>query len=158
MIGEKIVSVNRLIDYRKNLDRANELELEIQKIISQLDVSAIPLSDMPRSQKPYDKLGNLTQRKIEKEDELRKLNRSLVQQRPILEKIINSMSELNLANIGTYQSLLKYYYIDGFDIEITCSLINTKLADMEVSESKRRLFYVWIHKAEKYFIKIQKKM
>ena len=111
MIGEKIVSVNRLIDYRKNLDRANELELEIQKIISQLDVSAIPLSDMPRSQKPYDKLGNLTQRKIEKEDELRKLNRSLVQQRPILEKIINSMSELNLANIGTYQSLLKYYYI-----------------------------------------------
>ena len=158
MICNEIVGITRLSDYRENLNRALRLEAEILQIESKLGPSCIQISDMPRSQNPYDKLGNLTQRKIEKEKELQKITKKMLEEKPILEGVINSMQKFasEKTNISTLQDLLKYFYIDGFSVTTTCELLNCRLASEDITESKRRLFYQWIHRAEYLFLKVQK--
>ena len=158
MICKEIVGKSRLSNYRANINRALKLDAEIVQIESKLGPSAIQISDMPRCQNPYDKLGNLTQRKIEKEKELAKITNLMLEEKPILEEIINSMSKLNneKTNVATLQDLLKYFYLDGFAVTTVCELLNCKLKAEDITESKRRLFYQWIHRAEELFIKVQK--
>ena len=150
MICNEIVGITRLSDYRENLNRALKLEAEILQIESKLGPSCI--------QNPYDKLGNLTQRKIEKEKELQKITKKMLEEKPILEGVINSMQKFasEKTNISTLQDLLKYFYIDGFSVTTTCELLNCRLASEDITESKRRLFYQWIHRAEYLFLKVQK--
>ena len=86
----EIVDKQRLYYQMYRVREIRKLQEEIDNISQMLgSPSGVKLSDMPRSQNPFDKIGNLISRKMEKEKKLNELMKVAQYEKIILENIIN---------------------------------------------------------------------
>lgn len=160
MLVMEIVNVERLYKQQSRIRAIRNLQSEIDVIASKLSSpSGVHLTDMPKSQNPFDKTGMLISRKIEKEKTLNKLKNEATSEKAILEEVINRISNLpepvQGASNSFYQDLLRYHFLDNFGMAEVLEIIGVdELADNY--ESKLRLLYSRRHEALKKFIKCQK--
>lgn len=156
----EIVDTDRLYDQRKRVQEIRNLQSEIDIISSKLSSpGSVKLTDMPKSQTPYDKVGALISRKIQKENKLNKLLSVASSEGAILEEVIDSISTLPEPAQGVsnsfYQDLLRYYFLDNFDMKEVLEIIGVDELD-DNFDSKMRLLYARRYEALKKFIKCQK--
>lgn len=160
MIVMEIVDVERLYKQQSRVRTIRNLQSDIDVISSKLSSpGSVKLTDMPRNQNPFDKLGMLISRKIEKEKKLDKLTKEAITEGTILEEIINSISNLPESTQGAsnsvYQDLLRYHYLNDLSMKEILDLMDIE-EDDDTYDSKLRLLYTRRHEALKKFIKCQK--
>lgn len=157
----EIISTDRLYDQQSRVRRIRKLQSEIDVISSKLSSpGSVKLTDMPRNQNRYDKVGMLISRKIEKEKKLEKLMNEEASERAILEDVIEQISILPESAQGAsnsdYQDLLRYHFIDDMSMKEILELIDID-EDSDNYESKMRLMYARKYDALQKFIKCQGK-
>ena len=160
MIVMEIVDVERLYKQQSRVRTIRNLQSDIDVISSKLSSpGSVKLTDMPRNQNPFDKLGMLISRKIEKEKKLDKLTKEAIEEGTILENVINSISNLPETTQGAsnsvYQDLLRYHYLNDLSMKEILDLMDIE-EDDDNYDSKLRLLYTRRHEALKKFIKCQK--
>ncbi len=157
----EIVDVERLYKQQSRVRTIRNLQSDIDVISSKLSSpGSVKLTDMPRNQNPFDKVGMLITRKIEKEKKLEKLMKEAISEGTILEGIINSISNLpesaQGASNSVYQDLLEYHFMNDMSFKEILSLMGIN-EDDDNYESQLRLMYARKHDALQKFIKCQKK-
>ena len=160
MIIMEIVELERLYKQQSRVREIRNLQSEIEVISNKLSSpGSVRLTDMPRSQTPFDKVGMLVSRKIEKEKRLEKLTNDAKSEGAILEGVINSISTLPEPTQGVsnsfYQDLLRYHYLNDFEMKEILDFVGVD-EDADNYESQLRLLYLRRHEALKKFIKCQK--
>ena len=161
MTGTEIIDKQRLYDQMYRVREIRKLQEEIDNIALALgSPSGVKLSDMPRSQKPFDKVGTLVSRKIEKEKKLDELMKVAQYEKVILEYIINKISILPENPKGpmnsVLQDILRYRYIDDYPWkEIINLLCPDNDAFIDMTESNLRKLHKWNGQALLKFIKCQ---
>ncbi len=161
MIIMEIVDVERLYKQQSRVRTIRNLQSEIDVISSKLSSpGSAKLTDMPKNQKPFDKVGILISAKIQKEKLLDKLTKEAIAEGAILEDVISSISELPEPSQGAsnsvYQDLLRYHFLNDLKMKEILDFIGTdELADDY--ESQLRLLYQRRYEAIKKFIRCQKK-
>lgn len=155
----EIISTDRLYDQQSRVRKIRKLQSEIDVISSKLSSpGSVKLTDMPRNQNRYDKVGMLISRKIEKEKKLEKLMNEEASERAILEDVIEQISTLPESAQGAsnsdYQDLLRYHFIDDMSMKEILELIDID-EDSDNYESKMRLMYARKYDALQKFIKCQ---
>lgn len=160
MIVMEIVDVERLYKQQSRVRTIRNLQSDIDVISIKLSSpGSVKLTDMPRNQNPFDKIGMLITRKIEKEKRLEKLTNEAIAEGTILEGIINSISNLPESTQGAsnsvYQDLLRYHYLNDLSMKEILDLMDID-EDDDNYESKLRLLYTRRHEALKKFEKCQK--
>lgn len=160
MVIMEMVDVERLYKQQSRVRTIRNLQSEIDVISSKLSSpGSVKLTDMPRNQNPFDKLGMLISRKIEKEKKLEKLTKEALSEGAILEGVINSISNLPESTQGAcnsvYQDILRYHFLNDFSIKEVLDFIGIE-EDSDNYESKLRLMYLRKHEALKKFIKCQR--
>ena len=158
----ELVRVERLYRQKFRVREIRKLQSEIDVISNELNSPrGVILSDMPRSQNPFDKTGMLVERKIEKEKKLQKLITAAVTESTIIEKTIEKISELPESSKGAlnseYQELLRLHFLCDLSMKEVYKLMKAKDVDfLENEETKIRLLYRWKDEAEKRFEKCQR--
>lgn len=160
MIVMEIVDVERLYKQQSRVRTIRNLQSEIDVISSKLSSpGGFKLTDMPRNQNPFDKVGMLISRKIEKEKKLEKLMNEALSEGSILEGVINSISTLpepaQGASNSVYQDLLKYHFLNDLSMKEILELMDIE-EDDDNYESQMRLMYSRKYDALQKFIKCQK--
>lgn len=155
----EIVDVDRLYKQQSRVRTIRKLQSEIDVISSKLSSpGSVKLTDMPRNQNRYDKVGMLISRKIEKEKKLEKLMNEEASERAILEDVIEQISTLPESAQGAsnsdYQDLLRYHFIDDMSMKEILELIDID-EDSDNYESQMRLMYARKYDALQKFIKCQ---
>ncbi len=160
MIIMEIVDVERLYKQQSRVRTIRNLQSEIDVISSKLSSpGSVKLTDMPRNQNPFDKLGMLISRKMEKEKKLEKLTKEAIAEGAILEGVINSISNLPESSQGAtnsvYQDLLRYHFMYDLSMKEILELMDID-EDADNYESQMRLMYARKYDALQKFIKCQK--
>ena len=160
MITMEKVDVERLYKQQQRIRNIRNLQTEIGIISSKLSSPAgVRLSDMPRNQNPFDKVGMLISRKIEKENRLQSIIEEAKSEGVILEKIINRIANLPESTQGAsnsvYQDLLRYHYLNDLSMKEILELMDID-EDADNYDSKLRLLYTRRYEALKKFEKCQK--
>lgn len=160
MIVMEIVDVERLFKQQSRVNDIRNLQTEIEVISSKLSSpGSVKLTDMPKTQNPFDKTGMLIARKIEKEKSLEKLIKEAIKEGAILEKTINLISNLPEPTQGAsnsfYQDLLRYHYLNALSMKEILNFISVE-EDADNYDSQLRLLYARRYEALKKFIKCQK--
>lgn len=160
MIMMEIVDVERLYKQQSRVRTIRNLQSEIDVISSKLSSpGSVKLTDMPRNQNPFDKVGMLISRKIEKEKKLEKLTNEAITEKAILEEVIDNISNLPESSQGAsnsvYQDLLRYHFLNDLSLKEVLDFIGVE-EDSDNYESKLRLMYLRRHEALKKFIKCQR--
>lgn len=163
MICAELVDKQRLYYQMYRVREIRKLQEEINNIDQMLrSPSGVKLTDMPRSQKPFDKLANLISRKMEKEKKLNELVKIAQHEQIILETVIKKISALPENPKGpmnsVLQDILRYRYIDDYSwteiLELLC--FSQYEADCDKEESDLRKLYKWHGLALVKFLKCQK--
>lgn len=160
MIVMEIVDVERLYKQQSRVRTIRNLQSEIDVISSKLSSpGSVKLTDMPRNQNPFDKLGMLISKKIEKEKKLEKLINEALSEGSILEEVINCISNLpeptQGASNSVYQDLLRYHFLNDLSMKEILELMDID-EDSDNYESKMRLMYSRKYDALQKFIKCQR--
>lgn len=160
MVVMEIVDIERLYKQQARVHSIRNLQAEIEVISSKLSSpGSVKLTDMPKSQNPFDKTGMWISRKIEKEKLLKKLTKEAISEGAILEKTINLISNLpeplQGASNSFYQDLLRYHYLNALSMKEILDFISIE-EDADNYESQLRLLYTRRHEALKKFIKCQR--
>jgi hypothetical protein len=161
MACTEIIDKQRLYYQMYRVREIRKLQEEIDNISQMLgSPSGIKLSDMPRAQNPFDKIGNLISRKMEKEKKLEELVNIAQHEKVILENIINRISILPENPKGpmnsVLQDILRYRYIDDYPWkEIINLLCPDNDAFIDMTESNLRKLHKWNGQALLKFIKCQ---
>ena len=156
----EIVDVERLYKQQSRVRTIRNLQSDIDVISSKLSSpGSVKLTDMPRNQNPFDKVGMLISRKIQKEEKLNKLINEATSEGAILEEVINSISTLpepvqGVSN-SVYQDLLRYHYLNDLSLKEILELMDVD-EDSDNYESQLRLMYARRYDALQKFIKCQK--
>jgi len=156
----EIVDIDRLYKQQSRVRTIRNLQSEIDVISSKLSSpGSVKLTDMPRSQNPFDKVGMLISRKIEKEKKLEKLMNEALSEGSILEGVINCISNLpeptQGASNSVYQDLLRYHFLNDLSMKEILELMDID-EDSDNYESQMRLMYSRKYDALQKFIKCQK--
>ena len=156
----EIVDVERLYKQQSRVRTIRSLQSDIDVISSKLSSpGSVKLTDMPKNQNPFDKVGMLITRKIEKEKKLEKLVNEALSEGVILEEVINSISNLPEPNQGAsnsvYQDLLRYHFLNDLSMKEIVELMDID-EDSDNYESQMRLMYARKYDALQKFIKCQK--
>ena len=156
----EIVDVERLYKQQSRVRTIRNLQSDIDVISSKLSSpGGVKLTDMPKNQNRFDKVGMLISRKIQKEEKLNKLINEATSEGAILEDVINSISTLPEPAQGVsnsfYQDLLRYHYLNDFEMKEVLEIIGVDELD-DNYDSRLRLLYARKHEALKKFIKCQK--
>lgn len=163
MVCAELVDKQRLYNQMYRVREIRKLQEEISNIDSMLrSPTGVKLTDMPRSQKPFDKMANLISRKIEKEKKLNDLVHVAQIEEIVLENIIRKISCLPESPKGpmnsVLQDILRYRYIDDYSwteiLELLCFSQTDSYEDKE--ESELRKLYKWHGLALVKFLKCQK--
>ena len=159
MICAELVDKQRLYNQMYRVREIRKLQEEIAYIDQLLrNPSGVKLTDMPRSQNPFDKMGNLISRKLEKENKLDKLVQVAQNEKLVLENIINRISKLPENPKGpmnsVLQDILKYRYIDDYSWTEILDLLYFE-DDETDTESNLRKLYKWNGQALLKFVKCQ---
>ena len=160
MIVMEIVDVERLYKQQSRVRTIRNLQSDIDVISIKLSSpGSVKLTDMPRNQNPFDKIGMLITRKIEKEKRLEKLTKEAIAEGTILEGVINSISNLPESTQGAsnsvYQDLLRYHFLNDLSMKEILELMDID-EDADNYDSKLRLLYTRRYEALKKFEKCQK--
>ena len=162
MVCAELVDKQRLYNQMYRVREIRKLQEEISNIDTILrSPSGVKLSDMPRSQKPFDKIGNLLSRKMEKENKLNELVKIAQFEEVILETIIKKISSLPESPKGplnsVLQDILRYRYIDDYSWTEILRLMNVIADDPygDKEESELRKLYKWHGIALQKFLKCQ---
>ncbi len=160
MIIMEIVDVERLYKQQSRVRTIRNLQADIDVISSKLSSpGSVKLTDMPRNQTRFDKVGMLITRKIEKEKWLNKLMDEAASEGAILEGVINSISNLpepaQGASNSVYQDLLRYHYLNDLSMKEILELMDVDETS-DSYESQLRLLYSRRYDALQKFIKCQK--
>ncbi len=156
----EIVDIDRLYKQQSRVRTIRNLQSEIDVISSKLSSpGSVKLTDMPRNQNPFDKVGMLISRKIEKEKKLEKLMNEALSEGSILEGVINCISNLpeptQGASNSVYQDLLRYHFLNDLSMKEILELMDID-EDSDNYESQMRLMYSRKYDALQKFIKCQK--
>ena len=156
----EIVDVERLYKQQSRVRTIRSLQSDIDVISSKLSSpGSVKLTDMPKNQNPFDKVGMLITRKIEKEKKLEKLTNEAITEKAILEGVIDNISNLPEPAQGTnnsvYQDLLKYHFLDDLSMKEIMELMDID-EDSDNYESQMRLMYARKYDALQKFMKCQK--
>ena len=160
MIVMEIVNVERLFKQQSRVRSIRNLQFDIDVISSKLSApGSVKLTDMPKSQTPFDKLTMLVSRKLEKEKKLKKLTDEAIEEGNILEEVIDRISNLpesiQGASNSVYQDLLRYHFLNDMSLKEILELMDIDELD-DNYESKIRLMYTRRFEALKKFEKCQK--
>lgn len=160
MVCTELVEKKRLYNQMYRVREIRKLQEEIDNIALMLSSPAgVKLSDMPKSQKPFDKVGNLIARKIEKEKKLNKLVFQAEEEKNILEDVIEKMTTLPENPKGplnsVLQDILRYRYIDDYSWKDIVNLVFTEDEFIDV-ESNLRKVHKWNGLALVKFVKCQR--
>lgn len=162
MVCAELVDKQRLYSQMYRVREIRNLQEEISNIDQMLrSPTGVKLTDMPRSQKPFDKMGNLISRKIEKEKKLDELIKIAQVEEIILENIIKKISALPESPKGpmnsVLQNILRYRYIDDYSWTEILELLGFAFNDPygEKEESELRKLYKWHGVALVKFLKCQ---
>lgn len=156
----EIVTTERLDRQQSRVREIRNLQSEIDIISNKLSSpGSVKLTDMPKSQTPFDKVGMWISIKIQKEKRLGELTKKAISENEILEGVINSISNLPEPTQGAsnsfYQDLLRYHYLNDIEMKEILDFIGVE-GDADNYESKLRLLYLRRHEALRKFIKCQK--
>lgn len=160
MIVMEIVNTERLYKQQSRIREIRNLQAEIDVISGKLSSpGSVKLTDMPKSQTPFDKVGMWISIKIQKEKRLNKLITDATSENRVLEGVINSISNLPEPTQGAsnsfYQDLLRYHYLNDIEMKEILDFMGVE-GDADNYESKLRLLYQRRHEALRKFIKCQK--
>ena len=155
-----IVDIERLHKQQSRVREIRNLQSEIEIISSKLSSpGSVKLTDMPKNQTPFDKVGMWISTKIQKETRMNKLIAEAVSEGKILEEVIESISNLPEPTQGAsnsfYQDLLRYHYLNDIEMKEILYFIGVE-GDADNYDSKLRLLYQRRYEALKKFIKCQK--
>lgn len=162
MICAEFVEKQRLYNQRYRVREIRNLQEEINNLNLMLrSPSGVKISDMPRSQKPFDKMANLLSRKMEKENKLNELVKIAQNEEIILENVISRIAKLPENPKGpmnsVLQDILRYRYIDDYSwteiLELMCFVFDDPYGEKE--ESELRKLYKWHGQALVKFAKCQ---
>ncbi len=156
----EIVDVERLFKQQSRVRSIRNLQSDIDVISSKLSSpGSVKLTDMPKSQAPFDKLTMWVSKKIEKEKQLLKLTNEALEEGAILEEVINSISNLPESTQGAsnsvYQDLLRYHFLNDISLKEILEFMGIEDDDLNY-DSKLRLMYTRRFEALNKFIKCQK--
>lgn len=163
MLCTEFVEKKRLYKQMYRVREIRQLQEEIDNIAQMLQSpSGIKLTDMPRSQNPFDKVGSLISRKIEKEKKLNKLVKVAQEEKKVLESVIDRISTLSENPKGpmnsVLQDILRYRYIDDYPWkEIITLLFPGDGSFLDMTESNLRKLHKWNGQALAKFLKCQEK-
>lgn len=157
----EIVDIDRLYKQQTRVRTIRNLQSEIDVISSKLSSpGSIKLTDMPRNQVKFDKIGYLITKKIEKEKKLEKLKKESDSEEIILKEVIDKISNLPESNQGAsnsvYQDLLEYHFMNDMSMKEILELMGID-EDSDNYESSMRLMYTRRYDALQKFIKCQRK-
>ena len=162
MVCAELVDKQRLYNQMFRVREIRKLQEEISNIDHLLrSPTGVKLTDMPRSQKPFDKMTNLISRKIEKEKKLNDLIELAKIEEIILENIIKKISSLPESPKGpmnsVLQDILRYRYIDDYSWAEILRVLNVVIDDPygDKEESELRKLYKWHGLALVKFLKCQ---
>ena len=161
-MDKEIIKPERLNQQKHRIREIRRLQNEIDIISNQLgSPQGIKYSDMPKSRNPFDKIGMLISRKIEKENQLNKILKTAQKEAEILEEVINKISKLpesaKGASNSTYQDILRYHYLNDLTMKEIIYLQNADNDDLVDSyESKLRLLYMQENEALRKFLRCQR--
>jgi len=160
MSVKEIVNIDRLYNQQSRVRTIRKLQSEIDVISSKLSSpGSVKLTDMPRNQTKFDKVGFLISKKIEKENKLEKLKNEALIESDILKGVINCISNLpepvQGATNSDYQDLLEYHFMNDMSMKEILELMGID-EDSDNYESYMRLMYARKHDALQKFIKCQR--
>lgn len=160
MVCTELVEKKRLYNQMYRVREIRKLQEEIDNIAQMLSSPAgVRLSDMPKSQNPFDKVGNLIERKIEKEKKLNKLVTKAKSEKTILEEVIDKMALLPESPKGplnsVLQDILRYRYIDDYSWKDIVNLVFIACDEFEDVDNNLRKVHKWNGQALVKFIKCQ---
>ena len=163
MVCTELVEKQRLYNQMYRVREIRQLQEEIDNIALALgSPSGVKLSDMPRSQNPFDKVGSLISRKIEKEKKMNKLIKKAQEEKIVLESVIENISSLPENPKGpmnsVLQDILRYRYIDDYPWKEIINLLfpDNEDAFIDMTESNMRKLHKWNGQALVKFIKCQR--
>lgn len=163
MVCTELVEKKRLYDQMYRVREIRALQEEIDNIALALgSPSGVKLSDMPRSRNPFDKVGSLISRKLEKEKRMNKLIKKAQEEKNVLEDVIESISTLPENPKGpmnsVLQDILRYRYIDDYPWNEIINLLfpNNNDAIIDTTESNLRKLHKWNGQALVKFMKCQR--
>lgn len=155
------VDTERLFEQKTRIKRIKSLQAQIATIKADLEnPHSAKLSDMPKSQNPFDKTSYLLSKKMDLENELNRHIKIFRTEEIVLKEIIKRISTLPENQSGqphyVYQDLLTYRFIDDCSMQETNIRLNSQYEDFEEKEeSYLRNLYVWQRKALRLFRKCQ---
>lgn len=160
MVCTELVEKKRLYNQMYRVREIRQLQEEIDNIAQLLSSpSGAKLSDMPKSQNPFDKVGNLISRKIEKEKKLEKLINKAKNEKIVLENVIEKIALLPESPKGplnsVLQDILRYRYIDDYPWKDIVNLIFADKDEFLDADSNLRKVHKWNGQALVKFIKCQ---
>ena len=160
MVCTEFIETQRLYDQMYRVLRIRQLQEDIDILDSILkSPSGMKLSDMPRSQNPFDKLTSLMSRKLEKEKKLNKEKQSEQSEKAILEGVIESISLLPENPKGpmnsVLQDILRYRYLDAYPWEWILKLMFQDDDFIDNTENNLRKLHKWNGQALVKFKKCQ---
>lgn len=162
MLDMEIIRPERLNEQKNRVREIRRLQKEIDIISEQLgSPRGVQYSDMPKSRNPFDKIGMLISRKIEKEKKLSEIIKKAYKEAEILEGVIQKISKLPESSKGAsnaiYQDILRYYYLNDMSMKEIIYLTNDNDDELiDNYESKLRLLYMQENEAIRKFVRCQK--
>ena len=160
-VCSNLVDKKKLEKHRARREELCELAIEISNLDDILkSVPGSKISDMPRSQNPTDRIGNLLSDKLEKEKRHSKLSAIICEEEAIIESIFDKMLELPERPKGPtnrqLRDVLRYFYIYCFGPEMIIKIFHLRDIDFDdTKDNKVRNLYRWQEKALSKFIKCQ---
>lgn len=161
-IHKSIVGTERLFEQKIRLRKMKALQNQIDSIAHDLEnPKAIQLSDMPKSQNPFDRTTYLLSKKMELEKELEKHSKIFRSEEIILLDVIDKFQSIQESVYGPsnfiLQEILKYHFLEDCTMKETNKRLNSHREDFEEKEENLlRNLYKWSAKALKLFTKCQK--
>ena len=157
----ELVKTERLFEQKIRIKRITSLVGQIEAISSELETpKSIQLSDMPKSQNPFDRTTYLLSKKMDLENELKRHIKIYKDEQIILNDVIERISNLPESKNGqpnsVYQDILRYVFLENCSIKETNKRLNSSKEDFEEKEdSYLRNLYEWQRKALLLFYKCQ---
>ena len=161
LFSSELVKTERLFEQKTRYKRIRALEAQIESIALDLrSPKAIQLSDMPKSQNPFDKTTYLLSKKMDLENELKRHIKIYKDEQIVLNEVINKIATLpenkNGQSNTLYQDLLRYRYLEACSMKEINKRLNSYREDFEdKEESLLRNLYEWLKKALELFYKCQ---
>ena len=163
MVCTELVDKKRLYKHKFRVREYRKLQEQIDNITQLLEKpSGMKLSDMPRSQNPFDKTGNLISIKMDKENKQKSLKQLIERDQSQIESIIEKMSTLPENPKGPMnselQDIIKFFFLYDYSWKEIITLLSPEDDGfIDMTESNLRKLHKWNGQALAKFIRCQER-